>query len=160
MKFLQTPTRRASPSGRTTLKRRSGGSATARTTPVFRAYASMSGTVTFESARRPPIGRALPDSAARPEGSPHLFQPSTFNFLQAWRTRQARPSPPPNFQHSTFNLQLPSIPPSARCAPARFRPGGESRWGEPSGRAAESGSAHPTGGLRVDSNDTVPLMEA
>ena len=43
------------------------------TDSVFRAYASASGAVSFESMRRPPVGQPLPDQTARPEGSPHLY---------------------------------------------------------------------------------------
>ena len=42
------------------------------TNPVRRVYASASGALSFGSARHPPIGAALPDSAARSESSPHL----------------------------------------------------------------------------------------
>ena len=42
------------------------------TNPVRRVYASASGALSFESARHPPIGAPLPDSAARSESSPHL----------------------------------------------------------------------------------------
>ena len=42
------------------------------TNPVRRVYASASGALSFESARHPPLGAPLPDSAARSESSPHL----------------------------------------------------------------------------------------
>jgi hypothetical protein len=42
------------------------------TNPVSRAYVAANGTISFESMRRPRVGFALPDAAARPEGSPHL----------------------------------------------------------------------------------------
>ena len=42
------------------------------TNPVRRVYASASGALSFGSARHPPIGAPLPDSAARSESSPHL----------------------------------------------------------------------------------------
>ena len=42
------------------------------TNPVSRAYVAANGTISFESTRRPRVGFALPDAAARPEGSPHL----------------------------------------------------------------------------------------
>ena len=42
------------------------------TNPVSRAYVAANGTISFGSMRRPRVGFALPDAAARPEGSPHL----------------------------------------------------------------------------------------
>ena len=42
------------------------------TNPVRRVYASASGALSFGSARHPPVGAALPDSAARSESSPYL----------------------------------------------------------------------------------------
>ena len=42
------------------------------TNPVRRVFASASGALSFESARHPPLGATLPDSAARSESSPHL----------------------------------------------------------------------------------------
>ena len=42
------------------------------TNPVSRTYVAANGTISFGSMRRPRVGFALPDAAARPEGSPHL----------------------------------------------------------------------------------------
>ena len=42
------------------------------TNPVSRAYVAANGTISFGSMRRPRVGFALPDAAARPAGSPHL----------------------------------------------------------------------------------------
>ncbi len=42
------------------------------TNPVSRCYVSASGSVSFETHRRPPVGMPLPDTARR-DGSPHLY---------------------------------------------------------------------------------------